>query len=418
MTNREIEQQLKQEVEASVPDVLASVMARCDDEKGQVIQMPKKKNIFMKVAAIAASLALVLGIGLFAFSRFGSSDVASVITLDVNPSIELQLNQDARVLQARALNDDALKVLDGMDLENTDLATATNAIIGSLLKHGYLDQLANAILISVEDEDSARGAKLQKDLSRDVDQLLAAASMNANVLSQYVSSDVTALSEKHHISHGKAALIEQLLTVNPGYRFEELAALSVQELSLLMENPKNQLENVSTTGTTDASAYIGKDKAKAIALEAAGVTEAEVYDLDVDFDYELGVLVYEVDFELGRTEYDYDIDALSGEILRSHVEEEGNDSGNTGAENTAPPVNDNKPLAPEAEDIGEAKAKSIALGHAKVSEAEVTRLYAYKEYDDGIWEYHVEFHLGSTEYEYEISATDGAILDFEKDTDD
>ena len=48
-------------------------------------------------------------------------------------------------------------------------------------------------------------------------------------------------------------------------------------------------------------------RGKAIAMEAAGATESEVYDLDVDFDYELGVLVYEVDFELGRTEYDDNI---------------------------------------------------------------------------------------------------------------
>lgn len=411
MTNREIEQKLKQEVEAAVPDVLASVMARCDQKKGQVIQMPKKKNIFMKVAAIAASLALILGLGLFAFSYFGSNDVASIVTLDVNPSIELQLDKNARVLQANALNEDAAVVLEGMDLKNTDLTTATNAIIGSLLKHGYLDQLANAILISVEDEDSARGAKLQKDLSRDVDQLLTAASMNANVLSQYVSADVAAVSNAHHISHGKAALIEQLLAVNPGYRFEELAALSVQELSLLMENPKNQLENVSTTGTTDASAYIGKDKAKAIALEDAGLTEAEVYDLDVDFDYEQGVLVYEVDFELGSVEYDYDIDATSGRILRSHVEDD-----NAGRAPDANTGNNSSTAA--SEDIGEAKAKSIALAHAGITEAEVTGLYAYKEYDDGIWEYHVEFYLGYTEYEYEISALDGAILDFDKDTHD
>lgn len=419
MTNREIEQKLKQEVEAAVPDVLASVMARCDQKKGQVIPMPKKKNIFMKVAAVAASLALILGLGLFAFSYFGSNDVASVVTLDVNPSIELQLDKDARVLQATALNEDAAKVLEGMDLKNTDLTTATNAIIGSLLKHGYLDQLANAILISVEDEDSARGARLQKELSRDVDQLLTAASMNANVLSQYVSADVDAVSNEHHISHGKAALIEQLLAVNPGYRFEELAALSVQELSLLMENPKNRLDNVSTTGTTDASAYIGKDKAKAIALEDAGVTEAEVYDLDVDFDYEQGVLVYEVDFELGSVEYDYDIDATSGQILRSHVEDDNDGKAPDANTGNAPDTNtgsDSSAAAPE--DIGEAKAKSIALAHAGITEAEVTGLYAYKEYDDGILEYHVEFYLGYTEYEYEISALDGAILDFDKDTDD
>lgn len=97
------------------------------------------------------------------------------------------------------------------------------------------------------------------------------------------------------------------------------------------------------------------------------------------------------------------------------MEEEGKaNAGSAPQENT----DDSKPVAPEAQDIGEAKAKSIALAHAGASETEVTRLSTYKEYDDGIWEYHVQFYLGYTEYEYEILAVDGSILDFEKDADD
>lgn len=420
MTDREIEQRLKQAVEASVPDVLESVMARCDDQKGQVIKMPKKKNIFMKVAAIAASLALVLGISLFAFSYFGTESVATVVTLDVNPSIELKLDKNARVLEANALNDDAARVLSGMELKDTDLATATNAIIGSLLKNGYLHELANAILISVEDEDSVRGAQLQERLSREVDDLLSAASLNAAVLSQYVTHDVEALSNEYEISHGKAALIEQLLTANPSYSFEALAGLSVQELSLLMDNPKNEVKSVSTTGTASDSAYIGKDKAKAIAFEAAGIVEADVFDLDVDFDYEQGILVYEVDFDCGRSEYEYDINAVSGEIVHSRVEEESNYNGNAGNSNESTGSNTGTvPVQPDtATDIGEEKAKSIAFAHAGTTEAEVTRLYVHTEYDDGRLEYHVDFHIGTTEYEYEISAATGNILDYDMDTND
>ena len=52
-----------------------------------------------------------------------------------------------------------------MDLKGDDLNKAMNAIIGSLLKNGYVDQLANSILITVEDKDTQRAASLQEKLS-------------------------------------------------------------------------------------------------------------------------------------------------------------------------------------------------------------------------------------------------------------
>lgn len=406
MTDRQIEERLKQEVEACVPDVLERVMAHCDTKKGQVIIMPKKKNVWIKVAAIAACLALVLGISVFAFAPFGGN-VATVVTLDVNPSIELKLDKDARVLEANALNEDAAIVLKGMDLKDTQLLTATNAIVGSLLKNGYLHQLANAILISVEDKDSVRGETLQRTLSQEVDSLLTAASLNAAVLSQYVTRDVDQLSSDYAISHGKAALIDQLLVANPSYSFEELSHLSVQELSLLMENPKNQVKTIATTGTVSDSAYIGKEKAKSIALQDAGIAETEVTDLDIDFGYEYGVLVYEVDFDHGTTEYEYDINATTGEIVHSHREEEHNNN-SSGSVSTQP----------DETDIGEAEAKAIALTHAGVSESEVSSLRVFKEKDDGRWEYKVEFFVGNIEYDYEILASNGRITDFDKEIED
>ncbi len=407
MTDREIEQKLAHAVEAATPDVLESVLARCEAEKGQVIQMPKKKNIFIKAAAIAAALALVLGLSLFALPYLGSSPVASVVTLDVNPSIEMKLDKDARVLEANALNKDAAKVLAGMELKNTNLTTATNAIIGSLLKHGYLDELRNSILISVEDEDAQRGARLQDSLSKEVNEFLSSASIQAAVLSQVIEGEVPE-SREHHISQGKAALIEKILEVNPSYRFEELAELSVQELSLLMENPKNQGTAVNSVGAANDSAYIGREKAKAIALEHAGAAEPDVRDLEVDFDFEKGVMVYEVDFDWNRQEYEYDINALTGEIVHSKVEQD--------EDATQQPVTPEPPPAESTPtDIGADQAKAIALQHAGVTEAEVSRLYVEREYDDGRPEYQVEFHMGTSEYEYEIDAATGKIVDYDLD---
>ena len=65
--------------------------------------------------------------------------------------------------------------------------------------------------------------------------------------------------------------------------------------------------------------------------------------------------------------------------------------------------------------ITQSQAENIALEFAGFSAAQVTHLQTEYEIDDGIPQYNVEFHEGDWEYEFEISATDGKILSYDKD---
>lgn len=60
---------------------------------------------------------------------------------------------------------------------------------------------------------------------------------------------------------------------------------------------------------------IGKEAALQVALEDAGLTLAEAVDVDVELEKGYSKAWYEVSFESGRIEYDYKIEAYSGEIL-------------------------------------------------------------------------------------------------------
>ena len=68
------------------------------------------------------------------------------------------------------------------------------------------------------------------------------------------------------------------------------------------------------------SADIGYAKAKSIALNHAGVSENEAYDMEIELDDEDGTLVYEVEFKSGNMEYDYEINAATGAILKHESE--------------------------------------------------------------------------------------------------
>jgi uncharacterized membrane protein YkoI len=69
-----------------------------------------------------------------------------------------------------------------------------------------------------------------------------------------------------------------------------------------------------------ASKFIGKSKALKVALKHAGLKKSQVRDIDVERDYEHGRWIYEVDFEKGKKEYNYDIHAKTGKVLYEEIE--------------------------------------------------------------------------------------------------
>lgn len=64
-------------------------------------------------------------------------------------------------------------------------------------------------------------------------------------------------------------------------------------------------------------------------------------------------------------------------------------------------------------DIGEAKAKEIALSNAGIEEGNISRYQCSKDRDDGRTLYEIHFSAGDTEYEYEINASTGEILNYD-----
>ena len=146
--------------------------------------------------------------------------VASVVSLDVNPSIELKVNSSEKVLVCTPLNEDAKAILadmsNGADLKGAKLDVAVNAIVGSLVRNGYLDSISSAIMISVEDKDAARAEKLQRELTSTVDGVLQTSEAKAAVLTQTLTQDAAREQQarENSISTGKAALVNRIFLLN------------------------------------------------------------------------------------------------------------------------------------------------------------------------------------------------------------
>lgn len=78
-----------------------------------------------------------------------------------------------------------------------------------------------------------------------------------------------------------------------------------------------------------------------------------------------------------------------------------------------------QPTTPPATDkLTAEQAKEIALTHAGLTADQVKGLKVELDYDDGVPEYQVEFRHNGWEYDYEIHAQTGKILDWDKEFDD
>lgn len=168
-------------------------------------------------------------------------------------------------------------------------------------------------------------------------------------------------------------------------------------------NSSNNGSNGSNVNGGTNAGYIGEAKAKEIALKHAGLSSSQVTFVKVQLDYDDGRSEYEVEFynSASRTEYDYEIDALTGKILSVDYD----------AEYYTPPSSGSTDSH-----IGLEKAKSLALSRAGLTASQVTFKKASLDWDDGRAVYEIEFISGNLEHEFEIDALTGSVLDYDRDS--
>ena len=397
MTNEKMEKRLASALEKTAPDDVSGVLSRCEVRKGTVSSMKANHTIKKKWATLVAACLAVILLGGGGVLYQQANAAASVVSLDVNPSIELRVSRSEKVLVCVPLNEDAKAILadmgGGADLKGAKLDVAVNAIVGSLVRNGYLSSISSAIMISVEDKNTARAEKLQRELTDAVDGVLQTSDAKASVLTQTLTQDAAREQQarENSISSGKAALVNRVLAINPALQFDALAKLSVEELKDLAEAGAPAMP-------------IGKDKALSIAAAAFSRDLAdEIRYSEVDAELDESPAQYEVEITGQKgEEIEYKIDAYTGTILESKRETEDKTS-------AAQPT--------FSGDIGHAKAKSIALNHAGVSESKAYDMEIELDEEDGTLVYEVEFKSGGMEYSYEINAATGAIVKQEAEPD-
>lgn len=153
-----------------------------------------------------------------------------------------------------------------------------------------------------------------------------------------------------------------------------------------------------TTGGQAAATAVTEEQAREAALSHAGLTADQVTFVRSELDRDDGRLMYDVEFYTSDyKEYDYEIDAATGEILSYDYDAEGYSY---------------QPNATPGTAITAEQARAIAL--AEVPGAAESDIYEFEtDRDDGRLEYEGKIIYNNTEYEFTIDGYSGAIREWD-----
>ncbi len=233
-SKKQIEQSLRSAVGALTPDLSGKIDLSAPQIRVQAESQPQSRILRLErrmqgigLAAAACLCLFLAGGGAWYYQR-QNLQVESVIGIDVNPSVELFINRKEKVLKAQALNADADAIMEDMDLKGVDLKVAVNAVVGSMVTHGYLDELDNAILVTVTNDSVSKAKALRASVVQDIEETLQENEVAAVVYDQQVVEDeeISALADQYGISYGKAYFLKELIDQNPGLDMEDMETLS------------------------------------------------------------------------------------------------------------------------------------------------------------------------------------------------
>ncbi len=363
------------------------------------------------------------------------------LVLSVNPEIAISYDQNGDVTSLTGINDDGKEIVSAFgQADGTPCETVTSDLVRAIYEAGYFDEDVDGndknIVVQLIRGSIVPRESFLEDIKTSVVDTTKTFSLNASVIDigddDYDESYTTNERQSPYISKEKAM---QIAAAQAGVPFDKALfsdrefdfdnGTAIYELEFFYQDTEYQYDIDAVNGTvlsyehekisgntqqaTQNTSYIGTEKAKSIALSNAGISAADATFTKTEFDFDDHTPVYEIDFYANGMEYEYEINATTGAVIKS--ERDYDDDHRTTNTSSSSSSQSNSYISAE-------KAKSAALSHAGVSASNATFKKVELDHDDRIAHYEIEFYANGMEYEYEINAATGAIIKSERDYDD
>lgn len=350
MKKSEIKKILNEAFESVTPSYSSKIKEECNkkiqitpNETDNIItNINNNNNKTFVFSKMLKSLAFVLIISIFFTTGFLIGNIKpketetikdASIYLDVNPSIEIQIDENQKVIKCIPTNIDAEKILNNITLDGVDINTALFAIVGSMYTNGYLNSENNSILVTVDTKSEQ--SNLLSQITTQIENVFKEnENMNCSIIAQKVDStnELIDLSKQYKISIGKMYLIEKIISSGNLYtseNIEELSKMSIHELTFIYQT-LNSTQNENEIISGIVGGYIDYMEALNKILSFLMISEEDLEKYNVVTLYhhdqnEENKMVYLLTISFKQVQMKFVIDCESGEIMPEETIDEWKD---------------------------------------------------------------------------------------------
>lgn len=324
------------------PNLKNEIIEKCEQQTQLtpevIMETPvaNHKIRLIKRSVFAFSLVLLFAIGLitgYFITRPNNPIIKAeaYVYLDVNPSIEIALDENNVVIKCVALNEEAFLVTDGLNFEGVELNTALNALISSMYLKGFLDEVDNSMLISVDLENKVDESAFLSYITMQVNEVFTNSQMQCSIIAQSlsVSEDLKKRAKEQGISVGKMFLIDKMaedMGSENNETIDILADMSIKELNIMYSSrPNNGEPPKGDVVSGNIGGVLKPNEVLSLVVEYMGksLSAVERYDVfarptqrgDRRVIYAV-ILMVEGDEKV----YEYEVDCVTGEIFEDGFE--------------------------------------------------------------------------------------------------
>lgn len=304
-----------------------TTMSKENENKHKVSSLFSK---FVFGGAMCAIFAIGLTLGnLFPATRLVSGQ-ETTIYLDVNPSIEIQVDKNEKVIKCISNNKEAEVILENLSLRGVEVDTALYAIVGSMYTNGYLNSETNSILLSV-DSNQDNEKSLLDILTQEINTVFENnKDMECSIIGQKVdvNSEIREKAETNQVSIGKMHLIDKIIENSDLYTNTneyELCRMSVHELDIIYHSLDEQIKEGDVV-SGNPNGFINKSEALDYVVEQleAFKYEIDAYEIMTIYHYDINLnphMVYFISIQIedNKDKQYFIVDCSSGELLPQDI---------------------------------------------------------------------------------------------------
>lgn len=226
-----------------------SIPAKKGWKKGDIVPVKTKqrsRHFLTAAAAIAACLCFVVTGGSYHYYYAQ----AALISVDVNPSIELSVNRLDRVTSSSALNEEGEVLLSGVRLTGMECGEAVKKLLQSESGEPYLSGNKN-VVVTVYSANEARQSRLLKEIRETADTTVTTLRPDGNTEYRAVTSEEVEAAHSCGVTAGKYIYLQKLEAAAPETDITQYSHCSIDEIK----------EHISSCESRHQPDYEGSGKA-------------------------------------------------------------------------------------------------------------------------------------------------------------